>query len=167
MFVGDDLVQICRFENSAADWPTLRSVPELIQLRILHYRRCHCGQNRQSCIVWSAFEDPTLPTPTLWRLAREGSMAEGMKVSNPSVTWPNHTSMVTGAQPEKHGVLFNGLLVRGGMRLPRKLPSFPLHDHHRLVQCRRRGGQGEHPLVGVDTDIVFQVWYFSFRLRSD
>src|SRR3990172_9357997 len=48
-----------------------------------------------------AFEDPALPTPTLRRLAREGAMAEGMKVSNPSVTWPNHTSMVTGVQPEK------------------------------------------------------------------
>jgi predicted AlkP superfamily pyrophosphatase or phosphodiesterase len=58
-----------------------------------------------------AFEDPTLPTPTLWRLAREGAMAGGMRVSNPSVTWPNHTSMVTGVRPEKHGVLFNGLLV--------------------------------------------------------
>ena len=31
---------------------------------------------------------------------------------NPTVTWPNHTSMVTGVTPAKHGVVFNGLLVR-------------------------------------------------------
>ena len=37
-----------------------------------------------------------------------------MKVSNPSVTWPNHTTMVTGVQPRRHGVLANGVLVRGG-----------------------------------------------------
>jgi hypothetical protein len=79
-----------------------------------------------------AFEDPTLPTPTLRRLAREGAMAEGMKVSNPSVTWPNHTSMVTGVQPEKHGVLFNGLLVRGDAR---ELPKVePWHDKAEMVR---------------------------------
>jgi len=36
-----------------------------------------------------------------------------MKVSNPSITWPNHTTIVTGVRPEKHGVLANGFLVRG------------------------------------------------------
>ena len=78
------------------------------------------------------FEDPALPTPTLWRLAREGAMAQGMKVSNPSVTWPNHTSMVTGVQPEKHGVLFNGLLVRGGPKEPPKVDSG--HDKAEMVR---------------------------------
>jgi predicted AlkP superfamily pyrophosphatase or phosphodiesterase len=37
-----------------------------------------------------------------------------MKVANPSVTWPNHTTLVTGVYPAKHSVLFNGLMVRGG-----------------------------------------------------
>src|SRR5262245_56166621 len=63
-------------------------------------------------------DDPLLPTPTLRRLAREGAVAQRMKISNPAVTWPNHTSMVTGVQPEKHGVLYNGMLMRGGPKTP-------------------------------------------------
>ncbi|HTH46514.1 MAG TPA: alkaline phosphatase family protein [Candidatus Limnocylindria bacterium] len=58
--------------------------------------------------------DPTLPVPTLRRLAAEGAQASTMKVSNPAVTWINHTTLVTGVEPARHGVLFNGLLVRQG-----------------------------------------------------
>jgi predicted AlkP superfamily pyrophosphatase or phosphodiesterase len=41
-----------------------------------------------------------------------------MTVSNPSITWINHTTLVTGVNPQKHGVLYNGLLVRGGPTEP-------------------------------------------------
>ncbi len=66
-----------------------------------------------------AFENPQLPVPTLRRLMKEGVAARGMRVSNPSVTWPSHTSMVTGVWPAKHGVLYNGLLTRpnGGFKV--------------------------------------------------
>src|SRR5688500_12944548 len=59
-----------------------------------------------------ALDDPRLPVPTLRRLAAQGAVAKGMRPVNPSVTWPNHTSMVTGVTPSKHGVLFNGMLIR-------------------------------------------------------
>jgi predicted AlkP superfamily pyrophosphatase or phosphodiesterase len=59
-------------------------------------------------------EDPAAPLPTLRKLARDGASAKGLKVSNPSITWPNHTTLVTGVHPEKHSVLFNGVLVRPG-----------------------------------------------------
>ena len=62
----------------------------------------------------SALQDPLVPVPTLRRLAAAGAMASGMTVANPAVTWPNHTTMVTGVPAAKHGVLFNGILVRGG-----------------------------------------------------
>jgi hypothetical protein len=58
--------------------------------------------------------DPQASLPTLRKLAAEGASAEGLRVSNPSVTWPNHTTLVTGVHPEKHSVLFNGVLVRPG-----------------------------------------------------
>src|SRR6187431_1203266 len=58
------------------------------------------------------WHDPALPTPTLRRLAAEGATAGAMTVVNPSVTWINHTTLVTGVRAQKHGVLFNGLLVR-------------------------------------------------------
>ncbi len=59
-----------------------------------------------------ALEDPYLPVPTLRRLAAQGVVAKGMRPVNPSVTWPNHTTLVTGVTPAKHGVLFNGILIR-------------------------------------------------------
>ncbi len=62
--------------------------------------------------------DSNAPLPTLRRLAREGVAATGMKVSNPAITWPNHTTLTTGVHPEKHSVLFNGVLVRPGPGKP-------------------------------------------------
>jgi predicted AlkP superfamily pyrophosphatase or phosphodiesterase len=59
------------------------------------------------------FNDANTPVPNLRRLAAEGAVAKGVRVSNPSVTWPNHTTLVTGVHPAKHGVLFNGVLLRG------------------------------------------------------
>ena len=58
--------------------------------------------------------DSKAPIPTLRKLAAEGVMAEGMKVRNPSVTWPNHTTLISGVGPDKHSVLFNGILQRPG-----------------------------------------------------
>ncbi len=64
-------------------------------------------------------DDPKAPIHTIRQLAREGAFVKsGLKVSNPSVTWPNHTSLVTGVHPEKHGVLANGVLVRGAEGVP-------------------------------------------------
>ncbi|HEY6185979.1 MAG TPA: alkaline phosphatase family protein [Terriglobales bacterium] len=59
-----------------------------------------------------ALDDPKLPIPTLRKLAKEGVVAASMKPVNPTVTWPNHTAIVTGVTPAEHRVLFNGLLTR-------------------------------------------------------
>ncbi|MEO6034023.1 MAG: ectonucleotide pyrophosphatase/phosphodiesterase [Verrucomicrobiota bacterium] len=56
-------------------------------------------------------DDPKSPIPNLRKIASEGVVAEGMKVSNPSVTWPNHTTLVTGVAPARHSVLYNGIMV--------------------------------------------------------
>jgi predicted AlkP superfamily pyrophosphatase or phosphodiesterase len=80
----------------------------------------------------SALWDNRLAIPTLRRLAREGSAARGMRVSNPSVTWPNHTTMVTGVSPDRHGVLFNGMLLRQGPRSPVKVE--PWRDKGEMVR---------------------------------
>jgi arylsulfatase A-like enzyme len=75
--------------------------------------------------------DATAPLPTLRKLASEGAVAEGMRVSNPSVTWPSHTTLVTGVHPGKHSVLFNGVLVRSGPGLPVRVD--PYRDKSDLV----------------------------------
>lgn len=79
------------------------------------------------------FDDPNASMPTIRRLAAEGTRAAGMKVSNPSVTWPNHTSLTTGVRPDKHGVLFNGVLERMGPGLPVKVN--PRKDKADLVHA--------------------------------
>jgi predicted AlkP superfamily pyrophosphatase or phosphodiesterase len=69
-------------------------------------------------------EDPKASLPTLRRLMQAGTFAKnGMKVSNPSVTWPNHTTLMTGVHADVHGVLFNGSLVRDGLGLPIRIES--------------------------------------------
>jgi predicted AlkP superfamily pyrophosphatase or phosphodiesterase len=60
----------------------------------------------------SALNDPYLPLPAIRRLAANGVVARAMRPVNPTVTWANHTSMVTGVTPSRHGVIFNGLLIR-------------------------------------------------------
>ena len=57
-------------------------------------------------------DDPVAEIPTLRRLAAEGARAQGMIASMPTVTWPNHTTLVTGVHPGKHGVLGNSVLDR-------------------------------------------------------
>jgi predicted AlkP superfamily pyrophosphatase or phosphodiesterase len=75
--------------------------------------------------------DPKAPIPTIRKLAAEGAVAEGMRASNPSVTWPNHTTLVTGVTPAKHGVLFNGVLQRPGAGKPVRID--PEEDQTNLV----------------------------------
>ena len=58
-----------------------------------------------------ALEDPKQPIPTLRRLIREGTSAR-MHTINPTITWPNHTTMVTGVHADEHGLLLNGTIVR-------------------------------------------------------
>ena len=70
----------------------------------------------------SALDDPQIPLPTLRRLAARGAVAAAMRPVNPTVTWPNHTSLVTGVTPAKHGVLFNGSLIREAGVPPRIEP---------------------------------------------
>jgi predicted AlkP superfamily pyrophosphatase or phosphodiesterase len=67
------------------------------------------------------FDDPNAAMPNIKGLAAKGVIAQGMTVSNPAVTWPNHTSMMTGVRPAMHGVLFNGMLERTGLGLPVKV----------------------------------------------
>lgn len=62
----------------------------------------------------SYLKDSEASLPTLRRLAAAGAAAEALHVSNPTVTWANHTTLVTGVHPDKHSVLFNGIMYRRG-----------------------------------------------------
>jgi predicted AlkP superfamily pyrophosphatase or phosphodiesterase len=78
-------------------------------------------------------DDPKASLPVLRGLIARGAVAgAGMGVANPSVTWPNHTSLMTGLYPETHGVLVNGLPVRQGAGKPVKV--IPAKGQRELVR---------------------------------
>jgi predicted AlkP superfamily pyrophosphatase or phosphodiesterase len=87
---------------------------------LLYFGTAHAAIQKQTTVVVIsldgfpayALDDPRLPIPTLRKLAREGAAAAAMQPINPTVTWPNHTTMVTGVDASHHQVLFNGLLTR-------------------------------------------------------
>jgi predicted AlkP superfamily pyrophosphatase or phosphodiesterase len=58
-----------------------------------------------------ALKDPKLPMPTLRKLQQEGAYAQAMQPINPSVTWPNHTTLITGVKASEHHVMANGLIT--------------------------------------------------------
>lgn len=58
-----------------------------------------------------SLHETRLPAPTLQALMRAGSYAVSMRPINPTITWPNHSSMVTGADASRHHVLMNGLVT--------------------------------------------------------
>lgn len=64
----------------------------------------------------SYLDDPRANLPTLRKLREQGATAKGMITSFPSVTWPSHTSLITGVQPAKHGVIGNSVWLRGEER---------------------------------------------------
>lgn len=51
-----------------------------------------------------------LKIPSLRRLMAEGSVAEGVVSIYPSVTYPAHATLVTGAYPARHGIYGNELI---------------------------------------------------------
>ena len=55
--------------------------------------------------------DPRLPAPTLQALMKQGAFAASMTPINPTITWPNHTAMVTGVDASRHHLLVNGRVV--------------------------------------------------------
>lgn len=58
-------------------------------------------------------------TPNLTRMAREGVRAQWLVPSYPSLTFPNHYTLVTGLRPDRHGIVHNTMRdeALGGFRL--------------------------------------------------
>lgn len=73
-------------------------------------------------------------TPNLQQLAREGVHAEGMRPSYPSLTFPNHYTIVTGLRPDRHGIVHNSMWEDG-------LGMFRLGDRDAVTDPRWWGGE--------------------------
>jgi len=48
-----------------------------------------------------------LRIPNMRRLLKQGRSAQGVVGVYPTVTWPSHTSLITGVRPDQHGILGN------------------------------------------------------------
>ena len=79
-----------------------------------------------------ALDDPKLPIPTLRKLMRNGISAP-ITAINPTVTWPNHTTMVTGVRADEHGLLANGTIVHTDAWPPVKVE--PMIDKEKMVHA--------------------------------
>jgi predicted AlkP superfamily pyrophosphatase or phosphodiesterase len=51
--------------------------------------------------------DPSWNTVNIRQLMEEGTHANGVNSVFPSMTYPSHTTIITGVQPAKHGVYYN------------------------------------------------------------
>jgi predicted AlkP superfamily pyrophosphatase or phosphodiesterase len=58
--------------------------------------------------------DTAWHTPRLRELMKRGTYANGVNSVFPSMTYPSHTTIVTGVQPARHGVYFNGIFEPNG-----------------------------------------------------
>ena len=73
-------------------------------------------------------------TPNLARIAREGVRAQWMNPSYPTLTFPNHYTIVTGLRPDRHGIVHN--TMRDGA-----LGTFKLSDRVAVATPQWWGGE--------------------------
>ena len=119
--------------------PLFLSVALLLSLVLAPIAKADADKNRIVIVISLdgfpayALEDPRLPIPTLRKLMKEGTVAGSMKPINPTVTWPNHTAMVTGVNAAQHQVLFNALLTWPSANVPP--PMEPWRDKDVMVHA--------------------------------
>jgi predicted AlkP superfamily pyrophosphatase or phosphodiesterase len=79
------------------------------------------------------FDDPRAHMPTIRGLAARGARAKRMEASFPTVTWPNHTTLVTGVHAGRHGVIGNNYFDRAELKTVPLIPD-PLFDKAEIVR---------------------------------
>ena len=78
------------------------------------------------------FDDPKCVTPAIKALAERGVRAKRMETSFPTVTWTNHTTLVTGVRPGRHGVIANEYFDRAELKKVPYIPD-PLFNKDEIV----------------------------------
>jgi len=59
------------------------------------------------------YRDPSWGTINMRQLAASGISADGVNSVFPTLTFPNHTTIITGARPANHGIYFNAPFTPG------------------------------------------------------
>jgi predicted AlkP superfamily pyrophosphatase or phosphodiesterase len=78
-------------------------------------------------------DDPKADMPNIRALAKAGARASSMKSVMPTVTWPNHTTLVTGVTPAHHGVVGNNYYNRA-KKEQLTLIFDPVYDKDEIVK---------------------------------
>jgi predicted AlkP superfamily pyrophosphatase or phosphodiesterase len=78
-----------------------------------------------------------LKLPNIRRLLARSQAADGVIGVWPTVTWPSHTSMLTGVQPFRHGILAN---ASGPLDISQSYWSAAKIKVPTLIQCARAAG---------------------------
>ncbi|GAA0525528.1 alkaline phosphatase family protein [Chitinophaga japonensis] len=53
------------------------------------------------------YTDPSWPAPNMQQLLQQGVYAQGVRGIFPTVTYPSHTTLITGVRPARHGIVYN------------------------------------------------------------
>jgi predicted AlkP superfamily pyrophosphatase or phosphodiesterase len=120
-----------------------RKLTALFPLLALLAAACLCGcatQKPHNIVVMISvdglaghyLDDPKAEMPAIRALAAAGARADSMRASNPTVTWPNHTTLVTGVVPARHGVVGNNYFDRATGKTV-TLISDPTYDKEQIV----------------------------------
>jgi predicted AlkP superfamily pyrophosphatase or phosphodiesterase len=78
--------------------------------------------------------DPQADMPAIRDLASKGAQAEGVVTAFPSVTWPAHTTLITGTSPARHGMIGNSYLDRSNGSIVTLLCD-PVYDKDQVVRA--------------------------------
>jgi predicted AlkP superfamily pyrophosphatase or phosphodiesterase len=108
----------------------MSSYPAAIALALLGLltTTLHAASHRHVVLIsvdgfaYDYFDDPKAHIPTIRKLAAQGVRVKRMECSYPTVTWTNHTTLVTGVHPAKHGVIGNDYFDRTELK---KVPFIP------------------------------------------
>lgn len=104
-----------------------------------------------------------LKIPTLRRFLKDGQVADGVLGVVPTITWPSHTSIITGVRPDQHGVLSN---ARIGAPLGESYWSVKVLKARTLYQCAADRGLTTATITWpttVDAKVTYNLPEYFFR----
>lgn len=107
------------------------------------------------------------PAPTLQEMAKDGIRARGMRPVLPSVTYPDHITMITGAFPAKHGVYHNDPFDMKGWRSEGYTKSSQIKVPTLWDAVKKSGGTAASINWPVSGDAPVNWNYRSYRRAGD
>jgi predicted AlkP superfamily pyrophosphatase or phosphodiesterase len=60
------------------------------------------------------YREAKWPAPVIKEMAKDGASSDGVRGVFPSVTYPSHTTLITGSMPAGHGIYYNAPFEKGG-----------------------------------------------------